>query len=85
MDRKEPLSRLYLDYDAVLYDKVEAISTIERDSPVTDRKGFLPLQLQSKLLEFKGQTRFIGGLQQARTERTMNVDCCTNDFPRYGV
>lgn len=79
VNRQHLRERLYLDDHGLLYQNVEAISTIQIETSILHRQGNLWLVLNSPQIQLSAQTRFIGRLQKARSEPPVHFDRRTHD------
>jgi hypothetical protein len=77
--RMNLLVALQFHNDSVLYEHICPESAIQLHLFVNERHRFLSNNFQSLRIEFVGKTALIGGLQQARTKATMNLDRRSND------
>ena len=79
MDRREGVDRFDLNHDAVLDEQVEAVANIQSSFAITDWNANLSVNPESGSPQIFGETRFIGALEQARTERAMHVESGVHD------
>jgi hypothetical protein len=69
---------LQLNDELVLNQDIDSASAIELQPLVFDRQGPLELEREAGKLQLARQTLFIGRLQQARTELSVNLECAAD-------
>ena len=74
MEARHSLHCLHLNDHRIRNQKVEAVSCVEAQSFVFDRQADLASNREPSSGQFVGEAMFIGGFQQARTQRAMNLD-----------
>ncbi len=67
MNGKQRLNSLQFKNEAVINDYIKTVSTVEMPSFICYRQNFLPFVVQSKPIQLKTQTLFIGRFKEART------------------
>ena len=79
MDWHDFINRFQFYDHCIVNQKVESVSNIESPAFVFDRKFKLSCKLNSALLKFICEALFIHRFEKSGTERTMNLDCSSND------
>jgi hypothetical protein len=73
MDARERVNGFYLDHHQALDDHIEPVGSFNSDALVNHWQKDLSLDVQATPSEFDHETLFIGGLEQARAESSMNL------------
>ncbi len=71
-----------LDNDLLVHERVEAIAGVQSDVVIDDRQRDLPKNLASARKKFMRETVLVCGLQQARSQRLVNLQPGIDDRPR---
>jgi hypothetical protein len=79
VDREEALYGLELDEDAVFDDQIGPVAAIEPQVPVQDRDRPLPREAQAAETKLCAETGFVDGLEEPRTQASMDLDECPDD------
>src|SRR5438270_3401607 len=80
IDRMNSLLRLDLNHDLSVDDQVRTEPTIQFDGIIDQRYSPLPLHVKRSLVKFVEQASFVSGLEQSRSESSVNCYCRSDDL-----
>ena len=83
MNRCESFDRLDFHNNRPLNKEINPITRIEQLSIVNDRQGYLLSEGHAAYRKFMREAFLIGALQQARAQRSMNLQAGVYHLPRY--
>jgi len=71
--------------DLVLDQDVEAIPAVDEESVVADGLWLLALDMETASSQLEAQARLVGRLKEPRPERTVDLDCRSDDLLRKRI
>ena len=80
MDREEFVERLDFDNKGLLDQEINDVSPCDLNSLVFDGQSDLAVIRDVSKLQLAAEAGVIAGLQKARAQMTMYLDCCANDL-----
>ena len=85
MEAQQSLDRLHLHNDSVGDNQIEPIPRVELKTFVLKRQGDLSADRQSPQDKLMREAGFLGGFEQARSERAVNLQAGVDDVSRNRV
>ena len=77
--RSQTAHGLDFEDDLVLDEDVEAIPAVDEESVVADGLWLLALDVETASSQLEAQARLVGRLKEPRPERTVDLDCRSDD------